>query len=157
MEFLKAHQLSIMLFMSGICGVLVILTLMTNTLSMRRRRILAMLEAAAMFLMLFDRYAYLYRGNPSTRGFWMVRISNFLVFFLTLFILHSITRYLFDLFRDGNFVTPLPKRLYICEVLYGLGLGLPLCKRHVTSLGGDIIHDASYQKGCRFIVESPIN
>ena len=37
----------------------------------------------------------------------------------------------------------------------GLGLGLPLAKRHITSLGGDLIYDESYQQGCRFIVELP--
>ena len=37
----------------------------------------------------------------------------------------------------------------------GLGLGLPLCKRHALSLGGDLIYDASYRDGCRFIVEIP--
>jgi signal transduction histidine kinase len=38
----------------------------------------------------------------------------------------------------------------------GLGLGLPLCKRHAVSLGGDIVYDESYQDGCRFIFELPI-
>lgn len=38
----------------------------------------------------------------------------------------------------------------------GLGLGLPLCKRHAVSLGGDIIYDEAYQEGCRFIFELPI-
>lgn len=37
----------------------------------------------------------------------------------------------------------------------GLGLGLPLCKRHALSLGGDLIYDDSYHDGCRFIVEMP--
>lgn len=37
----------------------------------------------------------------------------------------------------------------------GLGLGLPLCKRHITSLGGNLIYDDNYQQGCRFIVELP--
>ena len=37
----------------------------------------------------------------------------------------------------------------------GLGLGLPLCKRHMEGLGGFIICDKSYQKGCRMIVELP--
>ena len=59
MEFLKAHQVNIMLFMSGICFVLAILTLMTKALSMRRRRIIALLEIAAMLLLLADRFAYL--------------------------------------------------------------------------------------------------
>jgi signal transduction histidine kinase len=37
----------------------------------------------------------------------------------------------------------------------GLGLGLPLSKRHVKSLGGDLILDTSYKGGCRFIVVIP--
>jgi signal transduction histidine kinase len=37
----------------------------------------------------------------------------------------------------------------------GLGLGLPLAKRHAISLGGDILLDSSYHAGCRFIVEMP--
>lgn len=35
----------------------------------------------------------------------------------------------------------------------GLGLGLPLCKRHITMLGGSLIYDKSYEQGCRFIIE----
>lgn len=35
----------------------------------------------------------------------------------------------------------------------GLGLGLPLSKRHAKSLGGDLILDTSYHDGCRFILE----
>ena len=38
----------------------------------------------------------------------------------------------------------------------GLGLGLPLCKGHALSLGGDVIYDGSYKEGCRFIFELPI-
>lgn len=38
----------------------------------------------------------------------------------------------------------------------GLGLGLPLCKRHARNLGGDLILDCSYQEGCRFIFSIPI-
>lgn len=37
----------------------------------------------------------------------------------------------------------------------GLGLGLPLSKRHATSLGGDILLDSSYRKGCRITAEIP--
>ncbi|MBQ7419468.1 MAG: HAMP domain-containing protein [Prevotella sp.] len=39
----------------------------------------------------------------------------------------------------------------------GLGLGLPLSKRHVTNLGGELILDTDYHEGCRFIIELPIN
>lgn len=37
----------------------------------------------------------------------------------------------------------------------GLGLGLPLAKRHAQNLGGDLILDTDYHEGCRFIVDIP--
>ena len=38
----------------------------------------------------------------------------------------------------------------------GLGLGLPLAKRHVLNLGGDLFLDTSYHDGCRFVIELPL-
>lgn len=121
MNFLIAHQLDIMLFMSGICGILAVLAMMTKSLSHRRRRIITQLEFAAMLLLISDRQAYIYRGDTSALGFWMVRISNFLVYFLILFLTHSIMLYLFDLFRNEGKMTVMPRRLYICEILYVIG------------------------------------
>jgi C4-dicarboxylate-specific signal transduction histidine kinase len=37
----------------------------------------------------------------------------------------------------------------------GLGLGLPLAKRHAINLGGDLTIDLDYQHGCRFVIEIP--
>ena len=37
----------------------------------------------------------------------------------------------------------------------GLGLGLPLTKRHALFLGGDLIYDETYHEGCRFVIEMP--
>ena len=37
----------------------------------------------------------------------------------------------------------------------GLGLGLPLAKRHALYLGGDLIFDTDYHAGCRVILELP--
>ncbi len=41
------------------------------------------------------------------------------------------------------------------ETSQGLGLGLPLCKRHAKNLGGDLILDPNYHNGCRFILQLP--
>ena len=38
----------------------------------------------------------------------------------------------------------------------GLGLGLPLSKRHAVNLGGDLTFDTDYHDGCRIILELPI-
>ena len=68
MEFLRTHQLTIMLFFSGTCGVLAILALMIRSLPARRKKILSVFEASVMMLLLSDRYAYLFRGNTSRLG-----------------------------------------------------------------------------------------
>ena len=38
----------------------------------------------------------------------------------------------------------------------GLGLGLPLTKRHAETLGGNLILDTTYHEGSRFIFELPV-
>ena len=39
----------------------------------------------------------------------------------------------------------------------GLGIGIPLTKRHVILLGGTMELDRGYKKGCRFIIEVPVS
>ena len=41
------------------------------------------------------------------------------------------------------------------DLMNGLGLGLPLAKRHALSLGGNITLDTTYHDGCRLIAEMP--
>ena len=76
LNLLKSLQLDLMLILSGCCLMLVRLTFLTRTLSPKRRRILGCMQFAAALLLIFDRFAYLYRGVPGTTAFWMVRISN---------------------------------------------------------------------------------
>ena len=42
------------------------------------------------------------------------------------------------------------------DLTEGLGLGLPLAKRHAINMGGDLKLDTEYHDGCRFIVIIPI-
>ena len=111
MAFIRAHQLDIMLFMSGICAILAYMTLITDSLSRERKSILALMGLSAMLLLLFDRYCYLYRGNTGAFSFLMVRLSNGLVFFLSIFIPHLVTQYLKDLFRNEGGLPIIPRSL----------------------------------------------
>jgi signal transduction histidine kinase/predicted small secreted protein len=43
----------------------------------------------------------------------------------------------------------------INDLSEGLGLGLPLSKRHIINLGGELTLDETYTEGCRFIIELP--
>jgi len=79
-ELLQEYQLNVMLVLSTVCGLLAFFVAITKTMPKNRRRILIGLELSSMFLLISDRMAYHFRGNTTDIGFWMVRISNFLVF-----------------------------------------------------------------------------
>ncbi len=121
-EFLRHIQLSVMLFLSGSCGVLIILAFSTKTLTPKRRQALVSLETEAMLLLLADRLAYAYRGDVSTKGWWIVRISNFLVYLLSLFVAHAFNLYLMDLYKNEGKQHIIPKRLVACEIIFLLGI-----------------------------------
>ena len=122
MEFLQQFQLSVMLFFSGACGVLIILTQSTKTLTKRRKGALLYMQISAMILLIADRFAYLYRGDESQTGYWMVRVCNFLVYLLYLTLAHAFNQYLMELYRNEVHLAKLPKRFAIGEALFTLGV-----------------------------------
>ncbi|MBE5859498.1 MAG: response regulator [Butyrivibrio sp.] len=121
-DFFRSIQLSLMLFLSGGCFVLWILAISTKTLSRGRKLAITHLEFSAMILLLADRMAYLYRGDVSTLGFWMVRISNFLVYFLSLYMSHCFNLYLMDLLRQEGKMEKVPRKFVVCEIIFTLGV-----------------------------------
>ena len=151
MLFLRQYQLDIMLFMSGICGILAVLTAVPRSLSPKCRSILAVMEVASMFLLLFDRAAYLYRGNGSELGTFMVRFSNGMVFFIQLFIPHLVTRYLYDLFEEEGKLGYATKRLRVCEVLFMIGTVLIIISQF-TGLYYTFDAQNRYQRSPGFVI-----
>ena len=93
-EFILKHQLNIMLALSSVCGTIALFVLIARALPKRRRVALLLLELSSMFLLYFDRLAYIYSGDVSDTGYVMVRVSNFLVFFLTNIVVLSFNLYL---------------------------------------------------------------
>ncbi len=121
-EFLSAHQLNIMLALSSVCGTIVLFVLIANALPKRRRMALLCHELASMFLLYFDRLAYIYSGDPTRTGFIMVRLSNFLVFALTNVVVLTFNQYITDILKtDGKF-TEMPRRIKAVNVLTILGV-----------------------------------
>ena len=124
MELLKSNQADIMLLLSGICGIMALFVHLTETMSKARKKALMLLEISAMFLMIADRHAYMSRGDISTAGWWMVRISNFLVFFLTLVVIYAFNLYLIDLFTHEGGLKSVPRRLKAAKLLALVGIAL---------------------------------
>ena len=121
MDFLLANQLDIMLFMSGVCGVLAIMSLLPSFMSRRRRSILALMEISSMFLLNCDRLAYIYRGNISEFGGFMVRFTNGMTYFLTLLIPVLATYLIGDLYLNEGKMEKVPKGVVICQILFAIG------------------------------------
>ena len=121
-DFLREVQLSVMLFLSGGCAVLAILTSQTKILTSRRRLALEYMEITAMLLLISDRLAYAYRGDVSNVGYVIVRVCNFLVYLLSLMLAHSFNLYLMDLYRNEGKLKNMPKRLVLTEVTFFFGV-----------------------------------
>lgn len=151
MNFLREIQLSVMLFLSGACGVLVLLTSFTKTMSTSRRRALVYMQVVSMLLLLFDREAYIYRGDVSELGYWMVRISNFAVFLLSLCGTHSFNLYLIDLYKGKDKLNRIPVTLRYCEVFFSCGLVLLIISQF-TGFYYTFDETNRYQRGAGYLL-----
>lgn len=124
MDLIRAHQLDMMLFLSGSCGILAVMTLTPRFLSVTRRSILMLMEIASMMQLIFDRLSYQYRGDVTAFGAIMVRISNAMTYFLILLVLLLVSFFIKDLLiNEGKLEAP-PTRLSLCGVLFVIGTTL---------------------------------
>ena len=140
-----------MLLLSGICGLMGLLVYLTKSMSKTRKLALMQFEFTSMLLLIADRQAYIYRGDTSTLGWWMVRISNFLVFFLTLAVIYSFNLYLIDLYtHEGGLEKP-PKRLRAVKVLALIGMALVIISQF-TGLYYTFDEMNRYQRAPGFLI-----
>lgn len=121
-EFFRGHQLNIMLSLASICAMIAFFVAISKSIPKERKRALLLIQLNAMFLLSADRAAYAYRGQMDAVGYWMVRISNFIVFFTTQTVIYSFNMYMKDHFRNTLKIEKLPKRLIINDMLSALGV-----------------------------------
>ena len=151
MEYLREYQTDIMLLLSGICGIIALFVYMTNTISRRRKAAIMVIEISAMLLVISDRRAYIYRGDTSSLGWLMVRLSNFLVFFLTLVVICGFNQYLIDLFtHEGGLEKP-PRRLKAANVMLLVGMALVVVSQF-TGLYYTFDAQNRYQRAPGFVI-----
>lgn len=150
-EFIRVHQMNIMLVLCGICGMMAILLLITRFISTKRKWILILMEIIATFLLGFDRLAYMYKGDTSDFGYVIVRLSNFMVFYLTSAIVFAFNLYLKDLLVTSGKVEMIPLRLQIGQFFAVIGMLLAVFS-HFTGLYYYIDESNVYHRGPGFLV-----
>lgn len=124
LDFLRTYQLNLMLALSGMCGLVALFVFLTKFSSYKRKLSLLQVELCSMLLLMSERFSYVYRGNVSQLGYWMVRISNFCVFFFTLMDVYFFNEYLTDLFTHEGKLKNTPKALFVARYLLVIGEAL---------------------------------
>ncbi len=125
-DFIRNHQLNIMLCLCASCVTMTVMLFLTKFLSNKRKWILIVMEVVAASLLFFDRLAYIYAGDPSSTGFVMVRVSNFMVFFLTSATVFVFNFYIVDLLLNEGKLTKVPKRLMFAGFVSTIGMMLAI-------------------------------
>ncbi len=133
MEFLRNNQLDLMCILGGACLITALFASITKSLPLRRKRILIFIELSAAFLLFFDRFTYIYNGVTGRAGYVMIRLSNFMLYSLTLLLVLGFNMYLSDMYlHEGEFKN-IPRVLKTAEISLKLGLILTAVA-HFTGL-----------------------
>ena len=125
-ELIRNHQMNIMLCLCAVCLTMAIMLFLTKFLTKKRKWILISMELVAFFLLFFDRLAYIYSGNSASIAYFMVRLSNFMVFFLTSSIILVFDCYLIDLVKTEGKVEKIPVRLFVTGLAALVGMLLSI-------------------------------
>ncbi|MCR5399570.1 MAG: diguanylate cyclase, partial [Lachnospiraceae bacterium] len=108
LQLLTIHQLDIMLALSSICGMTTFFVFLSDSLTRGRKQALMTVEIGGMLLLVSDMLTYIYAGDMSTFGYWMVRVSNYLTFALMPILMCGFTYYIQDLLMNEGGLTIIP-------------------------------------------------
>ncbi|WP_408071018.1 HD-GYP domain-containing protein [Butyrivibrio sp. JL13D10] len=116
-DFLRNHQVDMMIGLSSICAIIALFTAISKTMSKSRKIALLMMQISSAIWLTADRIAYIYHGVPGIEGYWAVKISNFLVFTFINVVLLSVSLYIGDVISDEGSMDHTPTALRIAEAL----------------------------------------
>lgn len=151
MEWLSIHQLNFMQALSGTCCIMICLLFATKALSNKRRWILIAMELSSMLLVSFDRLAYIYSGDISRTGYIMVRVSNFIVFFMTSGVVLVFNLYIADIIKNECEEADIPVRLKVVQIMAMAGMLLVIVSQF-TGIIYTFDENNKYQRSPLFLL-----
>ena len=117
LDFLIKHQTDIMLSLSSVCAMTTFFVFLTDSLGKGRKVALMILEIGGTILLIFERFSYIYRGDMSELGYWMVRVGNFMTFAMMPVLMGGLAYYIQDTLRNDVGLKKTPGRLKWIYVL----------------------------------------
>lgn len=121
-DYFIKHQENLMLSLQAICGFVAFLTLITGSLSKKRKLAIFLLEISAAFILGSARTFVIYNGSLVKNVWLYVRLSKFFDYFFSLFIVFSLNLYLKDLFVNEGGLEKYPRRLLFADFFVALGI-----------------------------------
>ncbi len=149
-DLIRTYQMDIMLALCAACVTMMFMLIITRFLPKKRKWILIMMEITAAMLLAFDRMAYIFSGDVSNTGYIMVRLSNFMVFFLTSGIVFCFNMYIIDLLRNEGQEKKIPIRIKAVSALSVIGM-LLIVVSQFTGLIYFFDEQNKYHRGNGFI------
>ncbi len=149
--FIKDYQLNIMIILSSVCAMIAFFVCITTTLPRKRRIILLLTELYSVLLLVADRYAYIYHGNSSITGFWMVRICNCMVYLMILGAIRAFSLYLADIIMNEGGHKKFPAGIFVVGIIVLIGEILVIISQF-TGLYYTFDESNTYQRSDLFFV-----
>lgn len=119
--YLGYIQLELMLILSGISVATAFYLALSKSLDPERKVFLILTNICAVLLLYFDRLTFIFEGDMSTLGFWMLRVSNFIVYAMIYMIIWAFNHYVKDIYQDETSLKP-PFRLVLIDLSVMAGL-----------------------------------
>ena len=101
----------------GICSILIVFSIITNSMSKLKRYVLCLMSFFAIILMIGYHLAYIYNGIPGQSACIITRASKFMVYILFPAIIYSYNQYLRDLIINDGKVENVSNKLRIVEFI----------------------------------------
>jgi len=116
------YQENIMTVCGFVCFLLAFFFMVMKFKSVKRKRALILLELGVGASLFFEAMSYLYQGASSTKAYWVVRVSMFLVYMFTLIDTCFLNEYITYLFMETGRFEKLPKRLLAGFIIPTIGM-----------------------------------
>ena len=140
-----------MLVLVSVSATIALLLIFTKFLPQRRKRILFLMQVITILLLESDRAAYLLKGSTGAVTGFMVRFSNFMVFFLTSAMVLVFNLYLIDVLMTKAQLKEVPKTLKLVNIRAAAGMALVVLA-HFTGFYYYFDEDNIYHRGPGFVI-----
>lgn len=151
MDLIRNNQVNIMAILMGVCASIIFFTHVLKFQNKKVKRSLLIIEILTLIVLTADRYAYYFRGDTSYIGYWMVRISNFLVFLAMYLAEGFFSLYVKYNFERANRETNATKRLHAAFAVSLFGAFLVILSQF-TGLFYTINEENVYQRSQGYFV-----